>query len=63
MNDEKLTTVEQVKQFLEGSQALEFEGISIEDRYRWIEVVLVRLTYSRLSRTSEGSDSAVHRES
>ena len=28
MNDEKLNTVEQVKQFLEGSEALKFGGIS-----------------------------------
>ena len=54
MNDEKLNTVEQVKQFLEGSEALEFEGVSIEERYKWIETVLVRFTYSRLKRAEKG---------
>ena len=40
MNDEKLPTIEQVKQFLEGSEAVEFTGISVEERYDWIEAVL-----------------------
>jgi len=54
MNDEKLTTVEQVKQFLEGSEALTFGGVSIEERYQWIETVLVRFRYSRLGRAEKG---------
>lgn len=54
MNDEKLTTVEQVKQFLEGSEALAFRGVSIEERYRWIESVLVRFKYYRLNRAEKG---------
>ncbi len=54
MNDEKLNTVEQVKQFLEGSEALEFGGASIEERYWWIETVLVRFKYSRLRRDEKG---------
>ena len=54
MNDEKLNTVEQVKRFLEGNEALEFGGVSIEERYRWIETVLVRFKYYRLNRTEKG---------
>jgi len=54
MNDEKLTTVEQVKRFLGGSEALTFRGVSIEERYRWIEMVLVRFTYFRLNRAEKG---------
>ena len=54
MNDEKLNTVEQVKQFLEGSDALEFEGVSIGERYRWIETVLVRFKYPQLNRVEKG---------
>ena len=45
MNDEELRTIEQVKQFLAGSEALTFGGVSIEERYRWIETVLVRFKY------------------
>jgi transposase InsO family protein len=54
MNDEDMQTIEQVKQFLAGSEALEFRGASIEERYRWIETVLVRFTYSRLNRAEKG---------
>ncbi len=55
MNDEKLNTVEQVKQFLGGSEALEFGGVSIEERYQWIETVLVRFKYSQLRRDEKGA--------
>lgn len=54
MNDEKLNTVEEIKQFLEGSDALEFEGVSIGERYRWIETVLVRFKYPQLKRVEKG---------
>ena len=54
MNDEELRTIEQVKQFLEGSEALTFEGVSIEERYRWIEAVLMRFKYHRLNRADKG---------
>jgi transposase InsO family protein len=54
MDDKKLQTIEQIKQFQEGSQALEFTGISIEERYSWIETVLVKFGYQRLKRTEKG---------
>jgi hypothetical protein len=54
MNDEKLNTVEQVKQFIEGSAALKFGGVSIEERYWWIETALVRFKYSQLRRDEKG---------
>ena len=31
MNDERLQTMEQVKQFLAGSEALDFAGVSVEE--------------------------------
>ena len=54
MNDERLQTIEQIKQFLEGSEALEFGGVSIEERYHWIETVLVRFRYYWLKRAEKG---------
>jgi len=54
MNDERLQTIEQVRQFLEGSEALEFGGVSVEERYRWIEEVLKRFQYYRLKRAQKG---------
>ena len=54
MNDERLQTIEQVRQFLQGSETLEFGGISIEERYHWIETVRVRFKYSQLWRSDRG---------
>jgi transposase InsO family protein len=54
MNDERLQTIEQVKQFLEGSEGLELRGVSVEERYRWIEGVLKRFGYYRLKRAQKG---------
>jgi len=34
MNDEQLQTLEQVNRFLEGSEALEFRGLTAEEKYR-----------------------------
>ena len=53
-DDERLQTIEQVKQFLEGSEALEFGGVSIEERYHWIDTVLVRFRYYWLKRAEKG---------
>ena len=54
MNDEQLQTIEQVKQFLEGSEALEFRALSVGEKYNWIEEVLIRFSYHRLKRTEKG---------
>ncbi len=54
MNDGQLQTVEQVKQFLEGSEALEFKGLSAEEKYKWIETTLVRFSYTRLKKAEKG---------
>ncbi|MBL7062259.1 MAG: transposase family protein [Dehalococcoidia bacterium] len=54
MNDGQLQRVEQVKQFLEGSEALEFRGLSAEEKYKWTETVLVRFSYLRLKKAEKG---------
>jgi len=54
MNDENLKTIEQVKQFLEGSDGAEFRGLKVEEKYEWIERVLVRFRYNRLKRAERG---------
>jgi Integrase core domain. len=54
MNDEQLQTIEQVKQFLKGSEALEFRGLSVEEKYKWTETVLVRFSYLLLKRDEKG---------
>jgi len=54
MNDRQLQTVEQVKQFLEGSEALEFRGLTVEEKYKWMEARLVRFSYTRLKKAEKG---------
>ena len=43
MNDGQLQTVEQVRGFLEGSEAVEFRGLTAQERYCRIEEVLIRV--------------------
>jgi len=54
MNDGRLQTIEQIKQFLEGSKALEFRGLSAEEKYKWMEVGLVRFSYLKLNKAEKG---------
>jgi len=54
MNDESLQTIEQVKQFLEGSEAVEFRGLTAKEKYYWIEEMLIRFKYHRLKREEKG---------
>jgi len=54
MNDESLQTIEQVRGFLEGSEAVEFRGLTAKEKYCWIEEVLIRFRYRRLNRDEKG---------
>jgi transposase InsO family protein len=56
MNEAQVRTVEQVRQVLEGTQALEFQRAQDDDeqRYAWIEAVLRRFDYRRLKRGDRG---------
>lgn len=45
MNDEHLETIAQIRGFLEGSNELEFRALAVEEKYNWIEEVLVRFRY------------------
>lgn len=54
MDDENLKTTEQVKQFLEGSEGAKFEGLTVEEKYNWMERVLVRFRYIKLNKTEKG---------
>lgn len=54
MSDEQLQTIEQVKQFLEGSQGIDFEGQRTEEKYDWTEEVLIRFRYLRLKKPDRG---------
>ncbi|MGB6874078.1 MAG: hypothetical protein WBE46_08125 [Dehalococcoidia bacterium] len=54
MNDGKLQTVEQVRQFLEGNEAVEFRGLTAKEKYCWIEKVLIRFKYHLLKGGEKG---------
>ncbi|MFC2018238.1 hypothetical protein ACFLTQ_02925 [Chloroflexota bacterium] len=54
MNDKNLNTIEQVREFLVGSEATEFKGTTIEEKYAWIEEVLVRFRYIKLNKAEKG---------
>jgi transposase InsO family protein len=54
MNDGQLQTVERVRGFLEGSEAVEYRGLTAQEKYYWIEEVLIRFRYHRLKRGEKG---------
>jgi hypothetical protein len=54
VNDEQLQRIEKVKQFLEGSEALEFRGLCAGGKYKWMETVLVKFNYLLLKRKEKG---------
>ena len=54
MNDDNLKTIEQVKLFLKGSERTDFKGTTVEERYDWIEEVLVRFRYIKLNKAEKG---------
>jgi len=54
MSDRNLQTIEQVRQFLGGSEALEFRALSMGEKYDWIEEVMIRFRYHRLKRAEKG---------
>lgn len=49
-----LQTLEQVRAFLEGAQALSFEAPAREAAYEWISTELRRLKYTRLGKADKG---------
>jgi hypothetical protein len=56
MNEAQVCTVEQVRQVLEGTQALQFSAAQDDPgRYRWIDAVLRRLGYRQLGRSGRGA--------
>jgi hypothetical protein len=54
MNDARLQTLEQVRDFIEGSQLIEYRGFNTPDKYKWIEEVLRRFRYQKLKKDGKG---------
>jgi hypothetical protein len=56
MNEAQVRSVQQVRQVMQGVQALEFRAAgNDQDRYLWIEAVLRRLNYRALARVDRGA--------
>ena len=54
MDNKQLRTLEQVKQFVESSQGIEFNGLTLKEKYRWTEEVLKKFKYLRLKKAGKG---------
>ncbi len=54
MNDEHIKNLEQVRRFLEGTEALELAIEDKDERYAWIERTLRRFRYRRLNKADRG---------
>ena len=54
MNDDELTTLEQVRGFVDGMQPVTFEIRGKDACYAWIERTLLRFRYRRLGRAEKG---------
>jgi len=55
MDDKQLRTLEQIRQFVESSQRIEFNGLNLKETYHWTEEVLKRFKYPRLKKASKGA--------
>lgn len=55
MKLEELIKIEQLRQFLDGTQAVLFKLDTVKtERYRWVQHELIRFRYSALSKTDKG---------
>jgi transposase InsO family protein len=56
MHEKDLVTIDQVAQFLDGTQAIAFTVLSDkDDRYQWIQRTLIRFDYDKLTRPDKGT--------
>ena len=54
MNDANVKTIDQIRQFLTGTLDVEFLIGSKDERYRWVEQILIRFAYRSRSKTDKG---------
>jgi len=53
MNDEQIQTIEKVREFLKGNEGVDFKGLTVKEKYYWVEEVLIRFKYLRLKRAEK----------
>ena len=54
LQTERVRTLEQVRAFVEGSEAVDFTGADRESVYEFVRRTLVRLSYERLGKPDKG---------
>lgn len=54
MDNAQLQTLKQVREFVEGSQPVEFRGLNTGEKYKWTEEVLKRFRYQKLKKEGKG---------
>ncbi len=54
MNDTHLKTLEQVRHFLAGTEAIDFAIETKAARYEWIRNTLIRFRYAQLGKVDKG---------
>ena len=54
MNDTHITTLDHVRQFLNGFAAMEFQIDAKAARYPWIQTMLLRFRYHQLRKAEKG---------
>lgn len=54
MDDKQLRTLEQVKQFVDSCRRIEFDGLTLTEKYHWTEEVLKKFKYLRLKKAGKG---------
>lgn len=55
MDDSHMLSIAQVREFLQLSEVVKFEGISLTEKYEWTDKVLTRFRYSQLKKKDRGS--------
>jgi transposase len=54
MDDKEIRTLEQLRQFVDSSQGIEFSGLNLKEKYIWTEEVLKKFKYQWLKRNGKG---------
>ena len=54
LETERLSTLDEVREFVVGSAAVDFAGVDRESTYEFVKRTLVRFDYGRLGRPTRG---------
>lgn len=55
MDDSHMLSIAQIREFLQLSEVVKFEGVSLTEKYQWTDKVLTRFKYSQLKKKEKGS--------